>query len=408
MKFTPRSPLGNIRMQWSILLLLFSLSLKLSPSSANDSYCGTEFFQAVNDCVLECRDDSECSDLGPDYSCFLYTGCSEKIPNKSVNVTEATDQTDVEAADADATIFDVESNSTISDAGANSSIFDMNVNVNDTIVLTGAPTALLTGAPTAPPVKTSRPTASPTQNPYLVSLQTATRKELMGNAGADTSTSYGFIFNVRTTADSPALYILGIDFLTSSTDNLDFELFSTIGSYVNIKGKYGRWVMIGKGTVTGQGMGSLTSISSDLISPIPMDGKGSIRAFYLTLRTKDMVFRVTSTGSSADEMVQLASDEIEIYEGESVQAFPFPDGETAGAYTGPSQFIGTVHYDTVPCKPLEVHGTIYALPCPVIPTASPAPSSMAPTTLSPTLSLYPSMHPSMEVTPEVSIHLVLN
>ena len=149
-------------------------------------------------------------------------------------------------------------------------------------------------------------------------------------------------------------------------------------------------------------MGSLTSIPPELITPVPIDGMGGVRAFYLTLDTKDMIYRVGG-GSVVDEVVQQSSEELEIYEGESVQAFPFPGAEESGAYVGPSQFVGTVHYDTLPCRPLEAYGVLYTMPCPIIPTISPVPTSMAPTTMSPTVSRAPTMKPTLELTPEVRI-----
>lgn len=385
------------RIMWLARLLLLGL---LDLASALDAYCGIEFHQAAADCVLECQDDSECKDLGPDYLCFMFTGCTEKLVNhRTLEVQQPGTNSSIFDADTNSTAFDTDDdmNSTLVDADSNSPMFNADTNEAN---------ATVTIAPTDPPVKTKRPTSSPTPNPYLASLKTAARREINGNAGSTTTTSYGFIFNMRTTAESAAVHIIGFDFLTASTSDLDFELYSTPGSYTRIKGKYGRWIMMGKGTVKGQGTGSLTSITSDLITPIPMDGQGSTRAFYLSLSTKDMITRVTSTGSAADEMVQQATDEVLLYEGESVNAFPFP-AETDGAYAGPHQFIGAIHYDTVPCKPFEAQGYIYTLPCPVIPTISPVPSTIAPTTLSPTISRTPSMVPTYEVTPEVMMNDLL-
>lgn len=387
---------ASLRMWYFWLLLVFSGQAILT--SALDAYCGKDHFQAVTDCVLECPDgnDSECMDLGPDYSCFTYTGCTDRFANNGTAYMGT-----------NSSIFDANSTS-INDT--NTSIFDVDLNETNMIDANLNGTSLSNAStsiePTFPPVKTKRPTLSPTPNPYLVSLNTAARNEINGNAASTTLSSYGFIFNMRTTADSSALHIVGFDFLTASTENLDFELYSAPGSFMTIKGKYGRWIMIGKGTVKGQGIGTLTSITSHLINPIPMDGRSSTRAFYVTLQTKDMLFRAIGSGSEADKMVQLASDQVELYEGESVHGFPFPDQST-GAYAGPHQFIGAVHIDTVPCKPLDIQGYVYTLPCPVIPTFSPAPSSAAPTTLSPTISRIPSMSPTYQITAEVRLNWCL-
>lgn len=364
---------------WYCLLLSCLLSVYLV--SATDSYCGYDYFDAVTNCGLECSSgqDLDCRDLGSDYSCFMFTGCTAKLMETApmdVNSTD-TNPSVVEANDL---------NSTIASATTNS------------------PTA----SPTDSPVKTKRPTSSPTPNPYLVSLQTSTRKEMNGKTGNATSTSFGYVFNMRTTSESQAIIVVGLDFLTASTETLKFELYFSMNSYVQSKGKFGNWNLVGKGAITGKGMGRLTSITPDLIDPIPIDGQGSTRAFYLTLNTEDLVFRMTASGSAPDEVVQVASDEVEIYEGESVQTFPFTEGGAPGDYVGPSQFIGAVHYDSLPCKPFDDHGTIYNLPCPIIPTISPAPSTNAPTTLTPTLSRVPSMSPSLEVTPEASSQFTMH
>ena len=67
----------------STLLLLFSVLSKILVTSASiDAYCGTNYFQAQSDCKLECidGDDSECSEkLGPEYKCFMFTGCTDKV-----------------------------------------------------------------------------------------------------------------------------------------------------------------------------------------------------------------------------------------------------------------------------------------------------------------------------------------
>jgi hypothetical protein len=81
------------------------------------------------------------------------------------------------------------------------------------------------------------------------------------------------------------------------------------------------------------------------------------------------MYRTTATGSKADEMVQESTEDLELYEGESVHEFPFPvKSSNDGAYGGPHQFIGAIYFDTLPCKPLSDYGVLYSLPCPILPT----------------------------------------
>ena len=126
--------------------------------------------------------------------------------------------------------------------------------------------------------------------------------------------------------------------------------------------------MIGKGTLRGAGLGQYTSIPRNLITPVGVEGLGTTRSFYLTLSTKDMYYRVGGSGSQPDEVAQQATSNLELYEGESVMNFPFPMGDIEGAYIGPSQFLGAIYYDTLPCKPLDKYGVMYTLPCPILPT----------------------------------------
>jgi hypothetical protein len=78
-----------------------------------------------------------------------------------------------------------------------------------------------------------------------------------------------------------------------------------------------------------------------------------------------------------------------------------------GAYAGPSQFLGVIHYDTIPCGPKS--GTVYTLPCPALPTSSPMPTlspvqaSEASITMSPSISGSSSLLPTLPLTAAVRI-----
>lgn len=70
-------------------------SLPTSPDSVqdqvintNDSFCGTSYFQAVEECSAPCElgNDQDCSAIGEGYTCFPFTGCSASTAS---NATEA-------------------------------------------------------------------------------------------------------------------------------------------------------------------------------------------------------------------------------------------------------------------------------------------------------------------------------
>jgi len=55
--------------------------------------------------------------------------------------------------------------------------------------------------------------------------------------------------------------------------------------------------------------------------------------------------------------------------------YPFPDPNEPIFYRKPRSFLGTIYYDRLPCKPFEVYGPVYELPCPLVPTGNLVPTS---------------------------------
>ena len=324
------------------LLLVLALSSNQAAAQNEDYYCGSSFDEAMNDCPLPCSsgEDSECSNvLGGEYDCYYFTGCADKIAGgfvptlpegASVQVTEETQNptTDVPTVSTPASKSHTQSSETQTALNAptsKSGAVTTNAPTNERTQRIKTPTLspLSTVATTSPVLAEQiQTTALPTSD-SIKSIKTATRREINGNS-PDTSTSYGYIFNVRTTPQAPILQILSLDFLTASTSTMKYELYSKEGSFVGFKGHYGRWRRIGQGSVVGMGIGTYTSIPLEKITPVTVDGLGGVRSFYLTLSTKDLIYRTTSAGSTSDEAVQQSTEELEVYEGENVQAFPFP------------------------------------------------------------------------------------
>lgn len=161
--------------------------------------------------------------------------------------------------------------------------------------------------------------------PFFTSLTTVTRKELTSVS----STSYGYIFNVRTKAEVGAVLIKGMDFYTDKFGSINYELWTRPGTFVGFRGKYNGWKLIATGSIKGRGAGELTSIPEEDFTEVSINGGGSnqgTRAFYLTLNSKDLVYQSAggSFVSKADVNVHDETDEIEIYDGEAILAYPFP------------------------------------------------------------------------------------
>jgi len=170
-------------------------------------------------------------------------------------------------------------------------------------------------------------TAVPSQAPSLSHNQvitTGSKNDL--ELGGTTTSSYGYIFNIRTREDAGVVLIKGFDFYTESTDTVNFELWTRLGSYKGYKGTYDGWDLIASGSVTGRGIGRYTSIPEDTLTPVSIPGgggEGGTRAFYLTLDTTELVYKI-GEGVSSDVLVQNESQDIEVYEGEGVLFYPFP------------------------------------------------------------------------------------
>lgn len=231
---------------------------------------------------------------------------------------------------------------------------------------------------------------------------TGSREDLQ--LGGETTSSYGYVFNIRTKPDSPVVMISGFDFYTESTDEVNFELWSRLGTFKDYKGTYDGWDLIAAGTTRGRGIGRYTAIPEELYTPVSIPGGGESRAFYLTLDTINLVYKYGITGDLPDSKYHHDSPDIEIWEGEGVLFYPFPDPSEAYFYRAPRQYLGAIYYNRLPCRPFSLYGEIDVLDdgkCPRVPTQSPTvpPPTATPITLSPTNSPVPPPTLNPTVTP---------
>ena len=144
--------------------------------------------------------------------------------------------------------------------------------------------------------------------------------------GDTTTFSYGYIFNIRTKEDGGVIVINGFDFYTDSTELVNYELWTRMGSFKDHKGTYEGWDLIAGGSIKGKGIGRYTSIPDDMFTPASIPGGGGVggtRAFYLTLDTKALVYKI-GEGVTSDAFVQYENEDVEVWEGESVLSYPFP------------------------------------------------------------------------------------
>ncbi|KAL7493291.1 hypothetical protein ACHAWT_002762, partial [Skeletonema menzelii] len=274
---------------------------------------------------------------------------------------------------------------------------------------TNRPTVSPTGAPTFSPtaLPSSYPTASPSESPtaapsdtpssspsrmHIQEVATATTQELKSS----TDGSYGVIFNMRTVINGPVVLITGLDFYTESTDFVGFELWSRLGSFKDSKGTYEGWDLIASGVVKGAGYGRFTSIPENSFTEVSIPGRGGERAFYLTLNQMDLIYRAGEVESAeSDKRVTASSPELEIYEGEAVLSYPFPDPTQEYLYRSPRLFVGAVQYDRLPCKPFSLYGPVIDLPCEEIPTMDPTERPTKRPTPQPIATEKPTVYPDL-------------
>ena len=126
------------------------------------------------------------------------------------------------------------------------------------------------------------------------------------------------------------------------------------------KGTYDEWDLISSGTIKANtGPGGTTVLPSTNFTHMEIPGggeaNGGIRAFYITLTTNDLIYRQAKTDDDTrenddpDTRVHDSSPEIEMYEGEAVLNYPFPNPVTESYfYRSPMEFVGVLHYDREP------------------------------------------------------------
>jgi hypothetical protein len=249
-------------LQWVLLLLIISFNniLQIIHAQNEDYYCGLDFMEVGDNCALPCPsgEDSECTAVLGDYGaygCYYFTGCADKIAGGFVPVSPIGDSEPVDVVTSAPVVSDAPVVSTVVTEAPTQKATAAPTDA----VLTPAPIEIETSAPTAAAIeittnKPTRRTRNPTKPPQTVvstpkpssppvvfstssstptlgtieSIQTADAND----STSTTSTSYGFIFSLRTTSKAPVMEVVGIDFMTASTSQLRFELYAKMGSYL--------------------------------------------------------------------------------------------------------------------------------------------------------------------------------
>jgi len=238
-------------------------------------------------------------------------------------------------------------------------------------------------------------------------IMTGSREDLQ--LGSRTTSAYGYVFNIRTRPSSGVILLTGFDFYTLTTDEVTFELWTRLGSFKGHKGTYDGWDLVASGTVKGRGIGRYTSIPEELYTPVSIPsggGETGTRAFYLTLKSNQLVYKLGEVQEDSvavsDSRYHAYTEDLDIWEGEGILWYPFPDPSEVIYYRMPRQYLGAIYYNRLPCRPFSMYGTVNELPCPLVPTGAPTvpPPTKSPNTQPPSSSpvVAPTKIPSREPT----------
>ena len=110
------------------------------------------------------------------------------------------------------------------------------------------------------------------------------RKDLQG--GNNSTSSNDYVWNIRTKPDLGVILITGFNFYTKTTNNVDFKLWTRLGTFKGFNGTFEGWELFARGKVKGCGISRYIKILDDHYDPISIPSGGGAkgnRAFYFMM-----------------------------------------------------------------------------------------------------------------------------
>ena len=217
----------------------------------------------------------------------------------------------------------------------------------------------------------------PIVRPFLVGVETI--QDGHSNRGGGTTIlstssqrSYGIIFEVQTTMDSPAIAIQNLEFYSPLQNaNVAYEVWTKQGTWHGFEGKDREFLIVASGNLTTSAEErGLTRIPEGQFVPIQIDGGGARQSIYLTLASKDLLYahstmpmETTSVNSieqaqqqpTEDTVVLVETLELIVYKG-AVITHSFQKAAQRIFYRMPRRFVGRIWYLRAPCE--DVLGVI--------------------------------------------------
>jgi len=184
--------------------------------------------------------------------------------------------------------------------------------------------------PTNGPTPLAEPVLLPTGLPTPTSASTKTLKtnSFSGNGG-----SYGIQFDVLSLK---ATKIKSLSFHTDLTTITSVQVYFRRGSYVGVERDASAWQLICDTQVRGRGYMNLTPIGENAFQAQSIEASESV-ALYVTLSAPNLKYSKADLGVTAGG----ANDDLYIYPGSGVGAFPF------GPTIAPRLFDGLLAYETI-------------------------------------------------------------
>ncbi|EJK74869.1 hypothetical protein THAOC_03429, partial [Thalassiosira oceanica] len=244
---------------------------------------------------------------------------------------------------------------------------------NSPIVPTASPSEDPTQEPTSAS-PTHVPSTSPTRA-FEQAVQTATN-DMLGT----TARAYGNVFDVRTLPGVSTVLITGLEIYSSASGLVEYEVYTREGTWEGTEGDLSSFTLIASGTLKSKGTCGGVDFSHGKFSTetcefapippgefesVPIKGNGAVRSFYVTLKTREILYQRDAVGSEDEYQVVGTSPDIEVLEGAGVLNYPYSKARDDVFYKRPRGFMGKIVYIRNPCLEEEDGGEPnYEWPCP--------------------------------------------
>lgn len=124
--------------------------------------------------------------------------------------------------------------------------------------------------------------------------------------------SFGNIFEVKTKRDAETVLVTGLEFYSSVDAMVSYEVWTKEGTWQGFEGDLKSFEKISQGEVRSRGPCDATKAANCNFAEIPSDrfrsvhikGGGGSRSFYVTLSTKEIMYKRGDATSGTDLLVQ--------------------------------------------------------------------------------------------------------